>query len=197
MHKLKQLGKIIEERIASLREEIEIATNVRLDPLYIDNLRDEIQFLQWTNRLVESTLKSTLKWYDQHQHPEQDEQVKRGTIKQRKELSEIIEFENIIKERIQELNLEPKSSNNLKESDILINEIDTLECVLGHLSDLKYGDKTRAIEIAETNKNFEQAKYLRDELRKIHDIESEINTLIQKRNPYSASLLDIKHCKQI
>jgi hypothetical protein len=45
MHKLKQLGKIIEERIASLREEIEIATNVRLDPLYIDNLRDEIQFL--------------------------------------------------------------------------------------------------------------------------------------------------------
>jgi hypothetical protein len=195
MHKLRQLGKIIEERIASLREEIEIATNVRLDPLYVDNLRDEIQFLQWTNRLVESTLKSTLKWYDQH--PEQDEQVKHETIKQRKELSEIIEFENIIKERIQELNLEPKSSNNLKESDILINEIDTLECVLGHLSDLKYGDKTRAIEIAETNKNFEQAKYLRDELSKIRDIESEINTLIQKRNPYSASLLDIKHCKQI
>jgi hypothetical protein len=164
MHKLKQLGKIIEERIASLREEIEIATNVRLDPLYIDNLRDEIQFLQWTTRLIESTPKSMLKWYDQH--PEQDEQVKHGTIKQRKELSEIIEFENIIKERIQELNLELKSSNNLKESDILINEIDTLECVLGHLSDLKYGDKTRAIEIAETNKNFEQAKYLRDELCK-------------------------------
>jgi hypothetical protein len=174
MHKLRQLGKIIEERIASLREEIEIATNVRLDPLYVDNLRDEIQFLQWTNRLVESTLK----WYDQH--PEQDKQVKHETIKQRKELSEIIEFENIIKERIQELNLEPKSSNNLKESDILINEIDTLECVLGHLSDLKYGDKTRAIEIAETNKNFEQAKHLRDELSKIRDIESEINTLIQK-----------------
>jgi hypothetical protein len=46
MHKLVQLEKIIEERIASLKEEVEIAANVRLSSLYIDNLRDEIQFLQ-------------------------------------------------------------------------------------------------------------------------------------------------------
>jgi hypothetical protein len=75
--------------------------------------------------------------------------------------------------------LKLKESNNLRESDILINEIDTLECVLGHLSDLKYGDKARAIEIAEANKNFKQANRLREELCKIHDMESEISAQIQ------------------
>jgi Peptidase family M23 len=50
---------------------------------------------------------------------------------------------------------------NLRESDILINEIDTLESILGCLSDLKYGDKARAIEIAEANHNFQQAIRLR------------------------------------
>jgi hypothetical protein len=42
MHKLAQLEKIVEERIGSLKEEIAIAMNVRLNPLYIHNLRDEI-----------------------------------------------------------------------------------------------------------------------------------------------------------
>jgi hypothetical protein len=56
MHKLVQLEKIIEERIASLKEEVEIATNVRLNPLYRADRRDEIQFLQWTTRLVKSIL---------------------------------------------------------------------------------------------------------------------------------------------
>jgi len=32
--------------------------------------------------------------------------------------------------------LKLKDCNNLRESDILINEIDTLESILGHLSDL-------------------------------------------------------------
>ena len=45
----------------------------------------------------------------------------------------------------------------LRESDILINEINTLESILGRLSDLKYGDKARAIEIAESNNNYQQA----------------------------------------
>gem|GEM_PF-3760733 len=39
------------------------------------------------------------------------------------------------KNRIQELNLKLKDCNNL-ESDILTNEIDTLESILGHLSEL-------------------------------------------------------------
>lgn len=47
--------------------------------------------------------------------------------------------------------------HNLLESDILINEIDTLDSVLGRLSDLKYGEKVPAIEIAEANQNYKQA----------------------------------------
>jgi hypothetical protein len=73
---------------------------------------------------------------------------------------EVIQFENMLQERIQELNLKLKEANNLRELDILINEIDTLESMLGRLSDLKYGDKVRAIEIAEVNYDFQQANRL-------------------------------------
>ena len=68
-----------------------------------------------------------------------------------------------------------KDSNNLRESDVLINEIDTLESILGRLSDLKYGDKARAIEIAEANSDFKQAIRLRKQLIKIQDTEDEIS----------------------
>lgn len=71
-----------------------------------------------------------------------------------------------------------KESNNLRESDVLINEIDTLESILGRLADLKYGDKARAIEIAEANRNFKQASRLRKQLNKIQDLESEISAVI-------------------
>ena len=47
------------------------------------------------------------------------------------------------------------------------------------MANLKYGDKARAIEIAETKKNFKQAKRLREELCGIHDIESEISAKMQ------------------
>ena len=94
-------------------------------------------------------------------------------------MMETIEFENSLQERVQELNLRLKESNKLRESDILINEIDTLESVLGRLSDLKYGDKTRAIEIAEADKNFQQANRLRKQLINIQDEESEISAQIQ------------------
>ena len=81
----------------------------------------------------------------------------------------------LLKERVQELNLKLKDSNNLRESDVLINEIDTLESILGRLSDLKYGDKARAIEIAEANSDFKQAIRLRKQLVKIQDAEDEIS----------------------
>jgi hypothetical protein len=89
---------------------------------------------------------------------DQQKEEKVGATKRRKKLAEIIEFEYILGERIQELNMKLKDSDTPRESDILINEIDTLECILGHLSDLKYGDMTMAIEIAEANRNFQQAK---------------------------------------
>jgi hypothetical protein len=71
--------------------------------------------------------------------------------------------------------LKLKDSNNLRESDILINETDTLENILGRLSDLKYGDKARAIEIAEANNDFKQSIRLRKQIIKIQDIEDEIS----------------------
>ena len=53
MHKLIELQKITEERISSLREEVEIATNVKLNPLYIVDRRDEIEFLEWPQGLLD------------------------------------------------------------------------------------------------------------------------------------------------
>jgi flagellar hook-basal body complex protein FliE len=170
MHKLVQLDKIIEKRTGSLREEIEIATNVQLNPLYIADRRDEVEFLEWTRRVVRLVLNQV-----------EEKQEILVTTKEQQELTDTIEFDNALKERIEELNVKLKNSNNLRESDILVNEIDTLESVLGRLSDLKYGDIARAIEIAEANKNLKQAKRLREELCDIHDMESEISANVEKR----------------
>ena len=164
-HKLIELQKIIEEKIGSLIEEVEIGTNVKLNPLYIADRRDEIEFLQWIIRIISSILNR------ENDH----KQVQLGTTKMRLELADTIEFENTLQTRVKELNLGLKDCNNLQESDILINEIDTLESVLGRLSDLKYGDKARAIEIAEANNEFQQANRLRKQIIKIQDIEDEIS----------------------
>jgi transcriptional regulator of heat shock response len=171
MHKLVQLDKIIEKRTSSLREEIETAINVQLSPLYIADRRDEVEFLEWTRRVVGLVLNRA----------DEKKQEKLVTTKERQELRDIIEFESVLKERIEDLKVKLKRSNNLRESDILINEIDTLESILGRLSDLKYGDKTRAIEIAEVNKNLKRAKHLREQLCDIHDMESEISASTEKR----------------
>ena len=168
-HKLIELRKIIDERIGSLIEEVEIATNVKLNPLYIADRKDEIEFLRWTATIINSILSRDI----------DRKQVQLGTTKMRLELTDTIEFENILNERIQELNLKLKESNNLRESDILINEIDTLESILGRLADLKYGDKARAIEIAEANNNYQQANRLRKQLIRIQDTEDEISAQIQ------------------
>lgn len=106
-------------------------------------------------------------------------QVQLGTTKTRLELADTIEFENILQSRIQQLKLKLKVSNNLRESDILINEKDTLESILGRLADLKYGDKARAIEIAEADNDFRRANRLRKQLNKIQNLEEEISTQIQ------------------
>ena len=95
------------------------------------------------------------------------------------ELSDCIEFENVLQDRVQELNLKLKESNNLRESDILINGIDTLESILGRLSDLKYGNRVRSMEIAEANHDFRRAIQLRKQINKIQDIEEEISAQIR------------------
>ena len=164
-HKLVELRKIIDDRIGSLTEEVEIATNVKLNPLYIADRKDEIEFLRWTTTGINAILSRDI----------DRKQVQLGITKMRLELADTIEFETILHSRIQELNLKLKDSNNLRESDILINEIDTLESILGRLSDLKYGDKARAIEIAEANNDFKQALRLRKQIIKIQDTEDEIS----------------------
>ena len=64
MHKLIGLQKIIEEKIGSLKEGVEIGTNVKLNPLYITDRRDEIEFLQWIIRVIYPILNR-----DNDEHP--------------------------------------------------------------------------------------------------------------------------------
>jgi hypothetical protein len=170
-HKLLELNRIIKETIGSLIEEVEIGTNVKLNPLYIADRRDEIEFRLWTTRIIQAILNRGI-----------DEQQQLGINKKRLELMDTIEFENTLQERIQELKLKLKDCDNLRESDILINEWDTLESTLGRLMDLKYGEKARAIEIAEANHDFKQANRIRKQFVKMHNAEDEIRTQCSKTN---------------
>lgn len=168
-HKLIELRKIIEERIGSLIEEVEIATNVRLNPLYIGDRKDEIEFVRWTVAIIDSILK----------RDNEHKQIQVGTTKMRLELADVLEFENVLQNRVQELNFKLRESNSLRESDILINEIGTLESILGRLTILKYGDRVRDMEIAEVNHDFRRAIQLRkQQLNKIQDLEEEISAQI-------------------
>jgi len=143
-HKLLELNKIIEERIESLREEVEIATNVKLHSSYILGRKDEIGSLQWTTAIIRWVLNRAI---DGRQHL--------GVSEIRLELEDTKKFENILHEKIQELGIELEDSNTVREKDILLNEIDTLTCVLGHLFNLKpVGEETRAIGIAQANNNY-------------------------------------------
>ena len=137
---------------------------MKLNVLYIADRKDEIEFLQWIIRIIQSILSR-----------DHDEQQQLGVTKERLEMMETIEFENSLQEQVQELNLKLKDCNNLRESDILINEIDTLESILGRLCDLKYGAETRAIEAANANFDFKQANRLRKKLIKFQDPEDEIS----------------------
>ena len=138
---------------------------MKLNPLYIADRKDENEFLRWTATTVINSI------LDQDNELKQ---VQLGTSKIRLELADVIKFENILKKRIEELNIKLKESNNLRESVTLINEIDTLDSILGRLMDLKYGKKTRAIEISEANQDFRRANRLRKQINKIQDLEDEI-----------------------
>ena len=49
-----ELRTFIDGRIGSLIEEVEIATNVKLNPLYIADRKDEIEFVRWTATIIKS-----------------------------------------------------------------------------------------------------------------------------------------------
>jgi hypothetical protein len=86
-HKLLELHKVIDEIIGSLKEEVEIATNVKLNPLYITDRKDEIEFLQWITRTIQPILNRDM---DDHQQL--------GVTKKRLEMMQTIEFENTLQE---------------------------------------------------------------------------------------------------
>jgi hypothetical protein len=169
-HKLLELNKIIEQRIGSLREEVEIATNVKLNPLYIIELKDEIVSLQWVTRIIKWILDRAV-----------DGRQQLGVSKIRLELEDTKKFENMLHEKIQELEIELADSNTGTEKEVLVNEIGTLKCVLGHLFNLKPGsDETRVTGIAQADNNYQQAIRLgNNQSRSRMDIESEISTQTQ------------------
>jgi hypothetical protein len=177
-HKLMELNKIIEERIGSLREEVEIATNVKLNPLYIIELKDEIVSLRWTTRIIRWILDRAI-----------DGQQQLGITKKRLELEDTKKFENMLDEKIQELEIELEDSNTDREEEILEKEIGTLKCVLGHLFNLKSSsDEIRAIEIGGVNNKFQQTNHEREQLVKRQDLETKISAQIQTRNCLSIEL---------
>jgi hypothetical protein len=168
-HKLLELNKIIAERISSLREEVEIATNVKLNPLDIIDRKDEIESLQRVTRVIRWVLDRAI-----------DGRQQLGISKIRLELEDTRKFENMLHEKIQELETELEDSNTTREKEVLVNEIDTLGCVLGHLFNLKSGrDETRVIEIGGVNNNFQQTNHEAEQLVKIQDLETKISPQIQ------------------
>jgi hypothetical protein len=162
-HRLIELQKIIEVRIGTLIEEVEIATNVKLNPLYIVDRKDEIETLQWVTRITRWVLDQAI------------DRQQLGIDKVRLELEDTKKFDNLLHDKIQELGIELEDSNTDKEKEIIVNQIDTLNCVLNHLLNLKYGENVRAINIVEANDNLQQVK----QQIKIQDVESEISELIQ------------------
>jgi hypothetical protein len=59
----------------------------------------------------------------------------------------------MLHDKIQELDIEFKNSNTERENEVVVNEIQTLKCVLGHLFNLKCSEKACATEIVEANNN--------------------------------------------
>jgi hypothetical protein len=139
-HKLIELRKIIEEKIGLLNKKVGNVTNVKLNALYIVDRKDEVEFLQWTIRLIQWVLDQT-----------NDKRQQLGVTKMRLELEDTNKFENMLYEKIQELEIELEESNSPRESVIIINEIKTLKSVLYSLSDLKYGNKKPIIEITKAD----------------------------------------------
>jgi hypothetical protein len=131
---------------------------------------DEIQFLQCTTRIIQSILNRDI-----------DERQQLATTTKHLEMMDAIEFENTLQDRIEELNLKLKDSNNRCEPGIYLNEIDTLESILGRLADLKYDAETQAIEVANANYDFKRANRLRKQLIKIQDTKEDIIAHIQSQ----------------
>ena len=143
---------------------------MKLNQLYLIELKDEIVSIRWTTRIIRWILDRAI-----------DGQQQLGVTKKRLELEDTKKFENMLDEKLQELEIELEDSNTDREEEVLVKEIGTLKCVLGHLFNLKSGgDKTLAIGITGTNDNNQKAHRLGNNQSRFRmNIESEISTQIQ------------------
>ena len=155
-HKLIELQKIIEEKIGSLTEEVEIAMNVKLNPLYIVDRKDEIESLQWTTRILRWVLDRAI-----------DGRQQLGVSEVQWELEDTEKFENMLHDKIQELEIELEDSDTDREKEVVLNAIQTIKYVLSHLFNLKYSEKAHATEMVKANNNCWQE----NRLIKIQDAE--------------------------
>jgi hypothetical protein len=106
--------------------------------------------LQWTTRIIRWILDQAV-----------DGQLHLGVSGIQLELDDIKKFENMLHDKMLELEIELEDSTTDREKEIIVNQIETLMCVLEHLFSLKYGEKVCAVEIAEAKDNFQQTKQLR------------------------------------
>ena len=96
---------------------------MKLNPLYIIDRKDEIESLRCTTRIIRWVLDRAINGWQQQL----------GVSNIRLELEDTYKFENMLHEKIQELKIELEESNTARDKVVLVNEIDTLGCVLGHL----------------------------------------------------------------
>ena len=151
----------MKKEFGSLKETVEIATNVKLNPLYLIDLKDEIVSLRWTTRIIRWILDRAIDGCQQL-----------GVNKEKLELEDTKKFVNMVHDKIQELEVELEDANSVREKDVLRNEIENLNCVLGHLFNLRSdGDEARTIEIREVNSNFQQTNHER-KLKLMHEYSS-------------------------
>ena len=74
---------------------MEIATNVKFNPLYIVDRKDEIESLLWTTRIIRWILDRAI-----------DGRQRLGVSKIQLELEDTKKFENVLHDKIQELEIE-------------------------------------------------------------------------------------------
>jgi hypothetical protein len=96
-HKLFEVNKIIGKRMGSLKEEIKILTDIKLNPLYVIDLTDEMESLRWVTRIIKWVLHRAINGHQQL-----------GLMRMRLESEDTKKFENMLHKKIQGKYIEKK-----------------------------------------------------------------------------------------
>lgn len=84
-HKLFELNKIIGKRMGSIKEEINILTDIKLNPLYVIDLTDGMESLRWVIGIIKWVLHRAINGHQQL-----------GLIQVRLESEDTKKFENML-----------------------------------------------------------------------------------------------------